>query len=230
MTWYKKAQHKEPLGHNEELWKSIQEASIGPHAGRSRKIEYSIEDWNKWQEQEKRRKFFIKKFGFSIPSKKAVEKIAEWVKGGKIIEIGAGRGLWARLLSDIGVAVEASDYQSILNNTWLAKEEDDVKDENTFHPIQEMHGKEHAKLGGASDTLMFVWPDFREQDDGADWQSDAIKIFAGNKIIFIGESEGGATGAPLFWEEIRKHWTEKEHISIPNWDGIHDYVALYTKR
>ena len=42
MIWYKKAQHKEPLGHNEELWKSIQEASIGPYAGRSRKIEYLI--------------------------------------------------------------------------------------------------------------------------------------------------------------------------------------------
>ena len=230
MTWFKKAQNTNQTGHNEELWKSIQEASSQMSRKDYDNSSHALNDF--FAKEYYKKQAYQKKFGYSIPSKKAVEKIAKWVEGGKIIEIAAGRGLWARLLSDIGVVVEASDYQAILKNNWLNEQEseDSTKNGDTFHPILEMLGEEHSKLGGAADTLMLVWPDFREQNNGNDWQSEAVKNFAGNKIILIGEQGGGgATGTPKFWEEIKNYWIEKDHVSIPNWTGIYDYVVLYLK-
>lgn len=233
-NWYKLSQQEEnyPVFNwkdKEEMWKEIERFYPDPN---SRYRSHSDSRSNFMDEYNKK-EFFINNFSFAIPSKEAIEELVKWIGGSRVIEIGAGRGLWARLLSEEGVSVEASDISHIKDNKFFnfnEQENDDKEKHKTYFEIKEISGEEHAKTGTTNDVLMMVWPYFEGSLEKEDWQSLALKNFKGSKFIFIGESEYGATGSPALWNEIRKNWITERYISIPNWRGISDAIQLYRRK
>jgi hypothetical protein len=61
---------------------------------------------------------------------------------------------------------------------------------------------------------------------------DALKRFAGGKLIFIGERSGGCTGDDSFFNELENNWTLEKIVGIPRWKtvGIYDEMYFYTRK
>lgn len=207
---------------DERLWREISDAgprSLGGYGRDDLSGEYS------------RRQQFTGRYGWAVPTREALGQLKEWVGGGKVIEVGGGRGLWSRLLRGMGVTVEVSDAYGAKENYFLKDrwKADDEGSDHTWMEVQKMKGEDHAATGGAGDVLMMIWP-YMESSGEVDWQGEALRRFGGRKFIFVGESEGGATGSPELWEELRKGWRTVGEIEIPRWWGMHDWITLWERK
>lgn len=154
---------------------------------------------------------FTEEFAWAIPSEEAIRKI---VKFSPIIEIGAGKGLWARLIQSAGADIIAFD-----NFSW-------DKDQPVYFDVQKGTASK-AKLYPER-TLFLCWPPYDE--------SMALKALVsyhkagGRKLVYIGEGHGGCTGCDKFHEYLYHHFDEIDGMGIPQWPGIHDRMTIYKRK
>ena len=190
-------------------------------------------DWtSKYMNEVNRSKDFIDEYGFAVPSRDAIEKIKSFVGNATVLEIGAGRGLWAKLLQDAGITVVPTDLhsgkrntnqQSIVHNTnpyWSKS-----KNRKTFTDILHMSHEDALKQFGQHNVLMMIWPPY-----SCNMAAQALKSFKGSKFIFGGEGSGGCTADDEFFDMLENQWQKVDTICVPQWEGIHDCVVLYEKK
>lgn len=161
------------------------------------------------------RKQFVAQYSWAVPSRNAIQKIVEFVKSDKILEIGSGFGLWAYLLSLNNVNIVATDNFSSHTD----------KNKERYFVVDEISNMEAVEKYTDCNALMFVWPPYEEP-----MAHDALTKFTGTKLIFIGEPEGYSCADDQFFEEIKKNWKLEEHVNIPKWWGMHDALYLYSKK
>ncbi len=182
------------------LWQQVTDA--GPKGG------------DGWDGQRGRRDIFIERFGFAAPSPEAVKAISQFVGQRKVLEVGAGTGIWARLLSDAGVEVTAVD-------DWSGKYSHSMR-VGTHYPVERVDGVEAVKRH-AHQALFLCWPDYCDPI-----AADALKAFRGDRLIYIGEGELGCTGDDRF-HKMLDHWHQTESVVVPQWPGLHDELTLYKR-
>lgn len=153
------------------------------------------------------RNHFRRAFAFAIPSPAAVRKIADL---GTIVEIGAGTGYWAKLLSDHGATVRAFD-----DGSW--------KLPKRWYPV---------KRGGAisagrveADALLLCWPPYKKR-----MARIALNAFRGSRVAYVGEGGWGCTGDDGFHEELDRDWDLLDEVRIPQWVGVHDRLYIYERK
>ena len=172
----------------------------------------NLEHFRHWE-------IYRKHFSFSVPDKKSIEKITKFIGKDKVLEIGAGKGFHAYLLSLEGVDIVATD-----NYSWPAP---------TYGPnfmeIKKIDYKDALEKYKDRNVLMMIWPPL-EGSVGGDMSHTALQNFKGNKIIYIGEEEDGATGTKKFFKMLKKDWKLVEQVNIPQFWGIHDYAFLYKRK
>ena len=101
------------------------------------------------------------------------EAVAACAEFPRIVEIGAGRGHWARALRDAGVAVEAYDDGSALPGRGAA-----------VFPVNRGDGL--AAVRGSPDAaLLLVFP------PPTPMAVNALEAFAGRVVLYAGEPRGG---------------------------------------
>ena len=61
------------------------------------------------------------------------------------------------------------------------------------------------------EVLISIWPLYLDP-----MLTDAIKIFTGDKLIYIGEEKGGCTADDEFFEILENNWTLEEVVNIRN--------------
>lgn len=230
MNWYslnKLSGDEGQSGTGDSLWSQISKygPKIHPYGEG-----YTLEGAKEYS----RRSSFVSRYSWAVPSPGALEKLKDWLGGSKVIEVAAGRGLWARLLRDMGVTVEASDMHAPERNEFLQNRRGD-KDNPEWSPhtwteVSNRPGDEHAKEGSGSDALMMVWPYMDEEGADKDWQRDALENFGGDKFILVGEGEGGATGSTGLWKTLNNGWRHDGIIDIPRWEGMHDRIFLFRRK
>ena len=76
-------------------WGEIAEA--GPRLGQH--------EFDGYVDEHKRRDAFITKYSFAVPPPEVIQRIAAFIGQDRLLEVGAGSGLWAQLLHDAGVDV-----------------------------------------------------------------------------------------------------------------------------
>jgi hypothetical protein len=158
------------------------------------------EDWT--NDIFKKRQKFIETYSWAIPSKEAIKLIAEFWDQDLGIETGAGSGLWAYLLRSIGVNVIPTD----------TKEE---KFDKEYTNIKKLNADDAIKQYSNANVLFLCWSRVNPTND-----------FKGNKIVYIGENEGGCTaGTPN-----ENEWQLVQTIAIPKWFFVHDCVYLYVRK
>lgn len=154
---------------------------------------------------------YRKEYGYALPTMQAVKKIASY---GPVVEIGAARGYWARLISFLGqVEVVAFD-----DGSW--------KLEAPWYPIQE--GTEDAASDYPNHTLFLCWPPY---DTPMAYRAARNHYEAGGQVVaYVGEGAGGCTGDDSFHEFMNEKYHEPETIIIPQLPMLYDRLYIYERK
>lgn len=192
------------------LWQQIDAASPKNGSG------WSLDHVERWSDEHDRRNHFLNNFSFAVPGRTAIARIKDFVGHRKLLEAGAGSGLWARLLSDAGVTVMAVDNKSFRGSITIPV--------SRYFPVERGDAVRAVRQHRDHEALMLCWPDY-----SAPMASKALVAFQGDRLIYIGEPESGCTGDDRFHQMLRCNWREVLTVPIPQWPGIHDEVYLYER-
>lgn len=161
------------------------------------------------------------RYAWAIPDNKSLNMIAEY---GPIVEIGCGTGYWAMLLRGRGVDVIAYDETPTVGdhmNNYHSRAMGQIRATAWTGVLKGTH--EAAALH-PDRALFLCWPPY-----DSPMAYDTLIAYTGNTLIYIGEGNGGCTGDDVFHHTLEDHWTETRSASIPQWDGMHDGLTVYTR-
>lgn len=171
----------------------------------------------------------VRRYSWAIPDPVTLQFIAALSSKG-IVEVGAGTGYWAWQLSQLGVDVVAYDLKPphVHPNGFhqlqeVKTEADCVLREDTFFDVQ----PEDAAVAAARHSdrvLMLCWPPYRET-----MAVRALEAFQGDRVIYIGEGDGGCTGGARFHATLAAQWDEVATHRPVQWYGMHDWVTVYDR-
>lgn len=164
-----------------------------------------------------KRDYFSTEYGWSVPSKEAIEELKEFVGGDQVVEIGSGHGLWAKLMQDIGIQVTPTDYFEG-RGEYTAKKD-------SFTEVEDLQNLEALQKYSGYNVLMMSWPPY-----DSPMANETLSAFKGNKLIFIGEGYGGCTADDDFFDQLEKEWERIKGIQIPKWEGIHDGIDIWVRK
>lgn len=157
-------------------------------------------------------------YAFAVPDDRALDAIKAISPRG-VVEIGAGRGYWAGLLAERGVDVVAYDKNPPgQDNFWF-------KDATAFFDVQKGTPQSINKALSRR-TLLLCWP---YMDSMAVEAAQEYRYRGGQTLVYIGEGHGGCTADDAFFKELSLFWTLADEIPIPQWDGLHDELQVYTR-
>ncbi|GGL37680.1 hypothetical protein [Nocardia jinanensis] len=142
-------------------------------------------------------------YAYAIPSPETLDWIAAFGAGHPLVELGAGRGYWARMLADRGVPVTAFDSAppDISANVSFPGS---AGSRAVWFPVGGVGGFE-AELNEAS-VLFLCWP----PGWGDRMASTALELFesrGGRRLIYVGEPKGGRTGDDAFFDRLADGWS-----------------------
>lgn len=167
------------------------------------------------------RRLSVRRYAFTVTDPASVDFVAEHSKG-QLVDPIAGTGYWCYLLMQVGVDCLASD---------LAPPRKGAR-ENQFHPdtasfitMRTLNAVDAVTEGGADRTLLLSWPPY-----ATPLAHEVLNAYRGDRLIFIGEGDGGCTGDEDFFALLEKEWNlQKTHLPVQFW-GIHDYIFVYDRR
>ena len=157
-----------------------------------------------------------KAYGRALPSDEA---IALLVSAAPIVEVGAGLGYWASLILAAGGDILATDDYS-----WH-------KDSGGPYDFARRHGtvlRMDAAVAAAmypDRILLMIWPPYNDP-----MAVNALRAYAGRRVAYVGEGDGGCTGDENFHRLLADEWRAVEHIALPQWWGAHDALYIYERR
>jgi len=152
----------------------------------------------------------VKRYAWAIPNEEALNAIAEW---SPIVEIGAGTGYWAYLLTLKGADLVAYDIAPG-RNRWC--------DANLYFPVA-IGGPEKASEH-SDRTLFLCWPPYDDE-----MAERALLAYRGERLVYIGEWCGGCCANDRFFDLIETGWRLVREVRIPQWWGLHDSVFMYER-
>lgn len=153
---------------------------------------------------------------FAIPTDEALLLLA---RQAPLIELGAGTGYWAALLRARGVDILAYDRAPAdggENNHW-----------HSGHPpfSEVRRGGVEVLAQHPGRSLFLCWPPYRSP-----MAYQALRAYAGQTLIYIGEGEHGCTATPGFFRLLVRDWKQVASLSLPNWPGIHDRLSVWRRQ
>lgn len=148
-------------------------------------------------------------YSWGIPNDQAIKALIEQ---GPLVEVGAGRGYWAHLISEQGGDIVAYD-----NFSWNS-----VNVPNKWHTVH--RGTPEILSQHEDRALLLCWP---PRDDMA---FEALKYFKGQRLIYVGEAIGGAMADRQFFKLLEAQFTEVKSIEIPTWPGYSDKLYIYSRK
>lgn len=174
-----------------------------------------------------RRRQFMKEFGWSVPTPVAIGVVRNFVGDRRLLEVGAGTGLWAYLLSAFGVSVTATDDYS-----WTATDDPSVKvvlpsgfsvDQGRFFPVEPIEAVQAVRKYADHKALLICWP-----PPDRPMAYYALLAFPGDRFVYIGDK--AATADDQFHALLAEQWRQHSVVYVPTWPGIHDAIYLYERK
>lgn len=160
-----------------------------------------------WRE----RRRLCAKYAWAIPDGTSLGEIA---KLSPLVEIGAGTGYWAMLLEKCGAFVVAYDRRA---------GDSRLHPEKKYHEVLE--GTESVlKTTPPEFNLFLCWPSY-----GTPFASNALRLFRGQYVAYIGEGPGGCTGDDEFHKGLEEGWAIVKRVEIPRWAGVQDALTIYRR-
>jgi hypothetical protein len=155
---------------------------------------------------------FIALYGFSILDRDTVELLATY---SPLLEVGAGTGYWASELRQAGADVVATDLDPSPANKYQFTK---------FWEVERLDGV--AAVEKYPDrTLLTVWPDYE-----GEWIEDVLKAYRSDRVLYVGEGDGGCTGTDAFHEYLFEHFERVQTVPLYQFSGIHDRLEIYERK
>lgn len=172
---------------------------------------------------EQYRHLALQQCSWAVPNEAALAALVRHAPGGKLLDVGAGRGYWAHMAEARGLDVVALDDWS---------DGADAECYSRWFPRQ-LRAEGAAWLrehGGAADRALFMcWPRFAD-DDAPSAPADAVlAAYRGDVLALVGERDDGATWWPSDEALAEGGWCEAEAVWIPNWPGIRDELVIFKR-
>lgn len=168
------------------------------------------------------RRMATNRWSWTIPDPQALAFVQEHARG-KIIDPMTGSGYWPYLLRQLGIEVLASDENPPLggsqaNNVYHRHAEQFVAVE-TCGAVEAV-----KKLTDPGFTLFLSWP---PMDCGA---ARTLEAYPGDRLIYIGEGNGGCTADEEFFALLERDWDESGSYWPVQYDGLHDMIMVFDRR
>lgn len=180
------------------------------------------------------RKWVCSKYSWAIAEPGAIEFIAKHTRNTGLVEMGAGTGYWANMLSQAGVDVIAYDRDppTTRYNHWHVDRDGDSwmfdygadKEKRGIEYFRVRRGYPGRVRKHPTRTLFLCWPPYSDP-----MAYRTLQAYTGNQLIYIGEQDGGCTADPDFFKEIEKGWTQIAGWNLVQWQGIHDDLSVYRR-
>lgn len=170
-----------------------------------------------------------RQYAWSIPDPLSLAFVAEHL-GTRAVEMGAGTGYYAWQLSQLGVDICCYDWHppdvSSINHYHSPYRADNSvflgETRPVFFPVQP--GTPEALSAHADRTLFLCWPPMTEM------AIECLQHYSGNRLVYVGEQDGGCTGDGAFFAALERAWEEVATHRPVQWFGIHDYITVYERK
>lgn len=159
-----------------------------------------------------------KRYSYAVPTESSLHAVASC---GPLIEVGAGKGYWAKMLSEMGVDVMAYDIRRPEQNDYTDRQK----------PFTEVFVHDVDIVAAYPDRTLFIcWPPLN--DDMATRALSTYLAAGGSTLIYIGESAGGCTADDTFFAMIDASMVERPigEADVLRWWGIHDSLWVFDRR
>lgn len=149
-------------------------------------------------------------FSYAIPDNEAIDLISSYKR---IVEVGAGSGYWAHLVSKTGADVVAFDDRKYENlrppdKIWFDVQEGDEKISSEF----------------PDRALFLCWPPLNSK-----MAYRSLRAYKGDTVIYVGEGKDGCTADKNFFNLLGRLFVEVKSLVIPRWPAVNDYLAVYER-
>lgn len=157
-------------------------------------------------------------YSWGVPTEKVIRMIASL---GPLVEMGAGNGYWAMLLSKVGSDIIAFDEKP----TWSRLRS--LADQNPWMAMGVRHGK--VRRGRPEDlrrmserTLLLCWP---PKDDPM--AIDSLMAWGGDRIVLVGPRK--YVGSDEFYDELQKNYVLRHDEPLPSWPECEDSAQFWVR-
>jgi len=131
---------------------------------------------------------------------------------GPLVEIGAGRGYWARLVSDLGGDIRAFDTCTPARNSW-------VRSEIPWHPIEP--GSWEVALEFPRRAIFVCWP---PRPNGF---LPALLDGAPQRTLALVTDGPSSFGTDPLYERLHRGWVAEREVKIPTWPARYDRLTIW---
>jgi hypothetical protein len=167
--------------------------------------------------EQMRREKLTKRFAWAIPSPADMAWLTRTLEGRSLVEIAAGSGYWAWQAAQAGIDVVAYEPNTPGDNHYAAGLE--------YFPLQRADAVTAARQH-PDRALLVCWPSYK-----ATWAAEALRVFQGEVLVYIGEHWGGCCADDGFFELLNAEW--EEFGGLPDhrtWWGIHCRMSAYRRK
>uniref|UniRef100_A0A7S4AWP5 Methyltransferase domain-containing protein n=1 Tax=Pseudo-nitzschia australis TaxID=44445 RepID=A0A7S4AWP5_9STRA len=179
-------------------------------------------------------------FAWAVPNQKAISLLVN--RKQPLLEIGAGTGYWAWLLSQHNVDVVAYDLPDSHAGQKHRFRHSIVRDGS----VEQAYSSEHKGR-----ALFLCWPDIvgdsaQDDADRGSFGVDALKAYQGDTIVHVGElgpgvvraqkgwgdpfPPGGSSSSAAFQEELALTFELKERVELPNWPPYNSHLTVWVRK
>lgn len=158
--------------------------------------------------------YFKNRISWAVPNQDFIKTCQEFVDDDSILSIGSGRSFIEKLFLLKKIKVHPTD-----NYKWQMN--------GHFCKVEKINHKNAIKKYSDANVLMLIWPPHSDP-----MASESLKLFKGNKVIYVGEGIGGCTANNKFFDLLNKEWNVEKCFEMSRFKpcSVYDSCLFYTRK